>query len=309
MASPPRGRRVPAPALPLPSDLGCAGAARHRRPGDAPGLDGEGGGGGDRRGDDGSDGGEIPSRSSSARSSPTRPSRSASTAARPGLRVGPRRRVLRPHPLGQPGRGLRLPPAHPRHLDALSLSVRPAGRGPRAGRRRLPGFSRHALDLYNRDDSGWTRLFWDARVEADADGALRTLGDALPAELSGVLAARPSSSSTAPRCRGSPATPTCSGRPTGWPPRCPRRGLRRPRDAPPRDARLWAAPERRRHGAAVSPWWRTPWPPGRPGAVLHRRTLGRVAAGRGRRTARRCQARRRRLLRDGACARCHSGAC
>lgn len=78
--------------------------------------------------------------------------------------------------------------------DALWLSVGTGGQGVGVERAEgdYPGFvPRHALDLFNRGDPAWRRLFWDARVEVDESGALRTpLGDDLPDGLSGPLAAQ-----------------------------------------------------------------------------------------------------------------------
>ena len=191
--------------------------------------------------------------------------------------------------------------------DALSLSVGTGGTGvgPERAAGDYPGFIPPRLDLYNRGDSGWTRLFWDARVEADADGALRTpLGDALPA--AGVLAAQALFLLDRAEMLGRPATPT-PGRPTGGPPRCPRRGLRRPRDAPHR--RLpWAALDAAADGAppdialvanALAAWQTQ--------ELSFTGTPGRVAAGEA--DALPDDAKLGAVvLRGRACARCHSGA-
>lgn len=75
--------------------------------------------------------------------------------------------------------------------DALSLSVGTGATGvgvARAEPGHPPFIPRHALDLFNRGDPSWTRLFWDGRVEM-AGGMLRGPA-ALPMGLSGVLAAQ-----------------------------------------------------------------------------------------------------------------------
>jgi cytochrome c peroxidase len=77
--------------------------------------------------------------------------------------------------------------------DALSLSIGTGGSGAGSGRTLGTArafVSRNAQDLFNRGDPEFTSMFWDGRVAQDG-AALRTpAGDALPAGLSGALAAQ-----------------------------------------------------------------------------------------------------------------------
>ncbi|MCR9161283.1 MAG: cytochrome-c peroxidase [Nannocystaceae bacterium] len=75
---------------------------------------------------------------------------------------------------------------------SLSLGTGAVGLGPARAQGEHPPFvPRHAPSLLNVGDPGFTRMFWDARVEVDAQGTLRTpLGPALPPGLGSALAAQ-----------------------------------------------------------------------------------------------------------------------
>lgn len=75
---------------------------------------------------------------------------------------------------------------------SLSLGTGAVGLGPeRAAGAHPPFVPRHAMALFNVGDPSFTRMFWDARVELDAEGTLHTpLGDALLPGLDSALAAQ-----------------------------------------------------------------------------------------------------------------------
>jgi cytochrome c peroxidase len=83
------------------------------------------------------------------------------------------------------------PAAH--SSDALSLSIGTGGAGTDAGRALGTArafVSRNSQDLFNRGDPAFTSMFWDGRVAADGPELRTPAGDALPAGLSGPLAAQ-----------------------------------------------------------------------------------------------------------------------
>jgi cytochrome c peroxidase len=83
------------------------------------------------------------------------------------------------------------PAAH--SSDALSLSIGTGGVGAGAGRALGTAsqfISRNAQDLFNRGDPAFTTMFWDGRVAAEGTGFRTPAGGALPAGLSGPLAAQ-----------------------------------------------------------------------------------------------------------------------
>lgn len=75
---------------------------------------------------------------------------------------------------------------------SLTLGTGAVGMGPeRAEGEHPPFIARHSQSLFNIGDPSFVRLFWDGRVERLASGELSTpAGDALLADLSGVLAAQ-----------------------------------------------------------------------------------------------------------------------
>ena len=75
---------------------------------------------------------------------------------------------------------------------SLALGTGAVGVGPERAQGEHPPFvPRQSMALFNLGDPSFTRLFWDGRVELDAQGELHTpLGDALPTGLDGPLAAQ-----------------------------------------------------------------------------------------------------------------------
>jgi cytochrome c peroxidase len=76
--------------------------------------------------------------------------------------------------------------------DLLMLSIGTGGHRPGGSRQLGTGSftTRHATDLFNRGQPGWRAFMWDGRVGEGPGGLETPLGAALPAGLSGPLAAQ-----------------------------------------------------------------------------------------------------------------------